>query len=49
MTNNETYPMHEHKIQKDMIGLETNIHMQRIQWVWHSVGRLRMKLTAKQM
>lgn len=33
MTNNETYPMHEDKIQKDMIGLETNIHMQRIQWV----------------
>lgn len=22
MTNNETYPMHEHKIQKDMIGLK---------------------------
>ena len=31
--NNETYPMHVHIIQKDMIGLETNIHMQRIQWV----------------
>jgi hypothetical protein len=44
MTNYVTYQIHQHKIQTDIIDLETNILMQIIQWEWHSVGRLCMKL-----